>query len=172
MPKGVIRTDNISVEELRRILSYDPETGLCHWLVDRGKKVKAGTLAGCKNPLGYYFIGINGRRYLTHRIAWAMMTGAWPVALVDHIDMNPGNNRWDNLRQATKSENMRNRGRQKNNTTGAKGVHRAESGKFVVEVWLDRKKHYIGRFNTMSEAKAAYEKAAAEIHGEFSRTDA
>jgi hypothetical protein len=172
MTKGRTRTENIPVEELREILAYDPETGVCTWKVPRGTKIRPGMVAGCKNSLGYYFIGINGRRYYTHRIAFALTTGAWPTALVDHIDMDPGNNAWANLRLANKSENMRNRGKQKNNTTGAKGVTKADSGKFVVEVWLNRKKHYIGRFTTIGEAETAYESAAATLHGEFARSEA
>lgn len=172
MTRGRTRTDNIPVEELRAIINYDPETGICTWAANRGTKIRPGMVAGCKNTLGYYFIGINGRRYYTHRIAFALMTGAWPDALVDHIDMDPANNRWSNLRLATKSENMRNRGKQRNNTSGAKGVSLKENGVFAVELWLNKKKHYIGRFSTLAEAEAAYEEAAKRLHGEFARTEA
>lgn len=172
MTKGVIRTDNISVEELRRILSYDPETGICRWRVDRGKKVKAGAVAGTKNALGYYMIGVGGRRYYTHRVAYALMTGEWPQHLVDHIDMNPGNNRWANIRHATKAENMQNRGMQRDNTTGAKGVWLHDDGKYRAEIIAYGVKRRLGSYATVAEASAAYEAAAKVLHGRFARTKA
>lgn len=87
---------------------------------------------------------------------------------VDHIDGNPLNNRRTNLRVATDSQNKMNRGKQKDNTTGYKGVtYKSDRRKWVAQIKKDRKNYYLGGFNTPEEAYAAYCAKAKELHGEF-----
>ena len=90
------------LETLREVLSYDPETGLLTWLVDRGPQARIGSLAGNPNPSrwnGYSVIKLGHRRLQAHRIAWYMHHGADPgPLLVDHINRNRSDNRASNLR--------------------------------------------------------------------------
>jgi HNH endonuclease len=85
---------------------------------------------------------------------------------VDHINGNSLDNRRENLRIATASENGRNRGPNKNNTTGIKGVSLIK-GKFVAQLTLHRKNRIIGRFPTLEAAGKAVKSATARLHGEF-----
>lgn len=87
---------------------------------------------------------------------------------VDHRDRNGLNNQRENLRWATRSQNMSNRGCW--NSLGVKGVHFC-AGKFVAIVWSQRKRYYLGRFRTKEEAAAAYDRKARELHGEFAVTN-
>lgn len=97
----------LSQEYLKSILHYDPETGILSWKVDR-RRVKIGQIAGylC---LGYVAIGIDGKLYKGHRLAWLYMTGEWPKDEIDHINRTKHDNRWVNLREATKEQNCDNR---------------------------------------------------------------
>lgn len=99
------------------------------------------------------------------------MTGEDPPALVDHIDGDRLNNSWNNLRLANKSENMANRVPPKNNTSGFKGVSYSRSRrKYEVHIMKNRRRQFLGRFTTLSEAAAAYEVAALELHQQFKNT--
>lgn len=115
----------------------------------------------------------NRTAVLLHRVILERVTGR-PLArteFVDHIDGNRLDNRRANLRVATKSENGRNRGRQRNNTSGFKGVTwEKERGKWVAAIMVGGKQAKLGRFDTPEEAYAAYCTAARELHGKFANT--
>jgi HNH endonuclease/AP2 domain len=90
--------------------------------------------------------------------------------VVDHINGDTLDNRHQNLRWATRAENLRNRKIGKNNTSGYKGVSWVKSAnRWRAKITLNGKVHYLGEFKAASEAHAAYCKASAELHGEFSR---
>ena len=92
---------------------------------------------------------------------------------VDHKNKNTLDNRRCNLRICTHSENLMNRGRQKNNSTGYKGVNRDERKrkKYRARIAVNKKTYYLGNFEKPDEAGAAYKKAAKLRHGEFARVD-
>lgn len=89
---------------------------------------------------------------------------------VDHKDTDGLNNRRNNLREATVSQNQRNRRLDRNNTSGYKGVawHKV-TGKWQARITLRGESNYLGVFDTPQEAHAAYVAASAELHGEFGR---
>jgi hypothetical protein len=157
----------ITQEELKQLLHYEPETGMFTWLKDRSDKVKAGHSAGCKaDKLGYKRICIDYKIYPSHRLAFLYMTGEWPQHMVDHIDGNPANNKWSNLRQADAHQNARNKSIQSNNKSGHVGIWKPNGrNHWVVQV---RGKH-VASCATMEEAKAAYHQAAKDQFGEFYR---
>jgi hypothetical protein len=161
---------SLKAERLREVLSYDPATGIFTRLVNTGN-VHEGDPAGCINKsLGYAMITIDYKRYYAHRLAWLYMTGEWPAAQIDHINMDRADNRWDNLRLATKSQNMSNRGAQSNNTSGIKGVDwdRARI-KWRAQICASGRRVCLGRFDTREEAQAAYVIAVEKYHGGFAR---
>jgi len=160
----------LTSKELRKLLKYDSNNGQFTWLVDRSNK-KAGSVAGTINKLGYRQICIDYRLYTGHRLAWLYMTGDWPVDCVDHINGVPFDNRWSNLRQATMSENQHNRSKSKRNSSGVKGVSLCKAtGKWTAQIMANREYHFLGKFKSIEEAKASYEQAANNLHGEFART--
>jgi hypothetical protein len=97
------------------------------------------------------------------------MTGDCPKE-VDHINGDPTDNRWSNLREATPQQNKFNRGTCKSNKSGFKGVSRhKQNGNWVAEITHNYRKYHIGCFDTPEEAHEAYKKAAYILHGEFAR---
>jgi len=158
----------ITLERLKEILSYDPETGLWTRLVSRGA-MQAGDIAGCLDE-GYVRLRVDGKIYRSSRLAWFYMTGVWPPAEVDHIDRDRANDRWANLRIATRSQNNCNRGVFSNNQIGVKGISRHDRPRlkpFKASIKVNSRSKSIGYFETVDLASAAYEAAARENFGEF-----
>lgn len=159
----------ISLEELKKVLRYDPLTGLFRWIVKRNGVIE-GKPAGV---LGKYVrIKINGKSYSASCMAWLWMTGEWPEHEVDHRDLNKHNNRWDNLRAATRSQNTTNIPHRKTSSSRYKGVcWNAYSGKWEVRVTINGKQKFKGRFLHEEEAAAVYAIEAKKAYGEFARTE-
>jgi hypothetical protein len=96
-----------------------------------------------------------------------MQTGKWPEEDIDHINCQRADNRWLNLREATKAQNTQNRGIMRNNKSGFKGVQWRESKK----MWTATISAKLGWFSSAEEAAGAYAKASGILHGEFGRTE-
>ena len=161
----------ISLELLKQILHYEPETGVWTNRVRRGKLL-AGSIAGRPDSEGYTILVISRKHYRSARLAWFYMTGVWPVLKVDHKDTVRKNDRWDNLRLATNAQNLANRPAQSNNSLGVKGVYfRASCPNFpyAAHIRVGGVGRLIGSFSTIEEARAAYLRAANEAFGEFAR---
>jgi hypothetical protein len=157
------------IDAILDALQYDPDEGIFRWRRTR-KKCPAGKIAGSVRKDGYTAIFVDGKRHYAHRLAFVFMTGEWPATGVDHIDGDPANNRWANLRSATPQQNMWNKRAQSNSTTGLKGVHRhSQTGDFYATIKVDGKHVYLGTYKQPAEAHAAYVEAAKVHFGEFAR---
>lgn len=169
------KNDNLTADYVRQILEYNPENGVFYWkrrygVMESWNVQNAGKSTGWANSNGYLIITIAGKRYRAHRLAWVWMTGEWPEFDIDHIDRNRTDNRWCNLREATRSENHANRRMQHNNKLGFKGVHiHRETGKYRAQIRIKGKSKHIGLFRTAEEAHAAYIAEAKVLYGEFAR---
>jgi hypothetical protein len=152
-------------QELRKHLRYDAKTGEFWWLKRKvGRQMKRP--AGTTNTLGYRVIWIDYKSYYAHRLAFLYMTGSMPEQ-VDHIDGNPSNNSWGNLRESDVCRNRRNCARRKTNAsaTGYTGVYYDRSRhNYKVCIGYNRKWVHLGRFNNINDAIAA-RKAAEERYG-------
>lgn len=165
----------LTAERLREVIHYDPGTGAFTWIGPakrRARRVPGNRLGYPMQQHGYLETRVEGRRYLLHRLAWLYMTGKWPQAEVDHVNHIRSDNRWANLRAASRRQNAANISRSARNTSGVKGV------------WFDRERHKwtamigghetrrpLGRFATKEEAVAARNRAAFERYGEFANPD-
>jgi hypothetical protein len=158
------------IEQLQEWLDYDPVNGIFTWQKNCGNK-RAGLEAGGVDAFGYRRIRINTRKYQAQRIAWIMVTGEDPGKYhVDHINCNPLDNSFANLRLATNAQNACNRGKPSTNSSGYKGVTwKKLKNKWSAQIMINYKKKNLGYFNTPEEAHAAYCKAAKELHGDFAR---
>lgn len=156
----------ITVQELKTLLHYNPDTGVFTWLVNRPNGIKRGDVAnGTITVDGYSKIRLMGRRYLAHRLAWLYVTGDWPKNQIDHINTVPLDNRITNLRDVSGAVNKQNiRKAQANNKTGLLGVSPNHSG-FVANIYVNRKRHGLGTYKTKELAYAAYLDAKRRLHG-------
>lgn len=164
-------SQSLSAEGLREMLHYDPETGAFRWLCDPGcPNRKAGTIAGGDNGSGYIRIGISGRKYYAHRLAFFYMTGDWPKAPVDHQDGNSLNNKWKNLREADRSNNAANMKTPRSNTSGVKGVTWSKKEeKWVAQICVNYRNIYLGSFDCIDQAAKVRKRASRQYFGEFAR---
>lgn len=178
-PRMAKYRDEIDVGILRALLSYDEFSG---WLIWRWRSVEwfsDGTCysattnqkrwntqnAGCRafgsKKNGGYFGMILKRPYQTHRVIWAMQVGSWPDGLIDHINGDPFDNRFVNLRIADAGINARNKRLLDSNTSGFCGV-RVKKGRFYARATFMGKETHIGTFKTFDEATTARQKFNAE----------
>ena len=156
---------NISVGSLREAIHYDPDTGVFTWRIDAARSVKAGTVAGCvEKRIGYCTIGIKGKVYKAHRLAWLYVTGEWPDGLIDHINGVKHDNRFVNLRVVNETGNSQNiRKPNKRNKSGFMGVIFFQR-KWRANITHKRKTRWLGDFETPEEAHEAYLMAKRKLH--------
>lgn len=158
---------------LKNYLKYDPKTGVFTWKKVKGYRRKVGEIAGCINK-GYIIIGINGRIYRAHQLVFLYMKGYIPK-LIDHIDRNGLNNKWNNLREANKSTNGANRKFKINNTSGFIGVSkRTDPNRFKrwrACIRKNGKQYFIGTYYTKIEAAKAYDKEVVKVFKKFAVTN-
>lgn len=154
---------------LREVFDYEPDTGLLLWRRDR-IKVKSGQRVGWFDKKdGYRYAYLDAITRKEHRFIWAYVTGEWPRE-IDHANGVRSDNRWSNLRVATRSQNRANSRLPKNNTSGHKGVYWSVScGKWVAMLGVNKKRKTLGRFSVLEDAVRTYEEAAKRAFGRFYR---
>jgi hypothetical protein len=159
----------MTYEEALKTFEY--KDGLLYWLIDTGKKKTTGKVAGTKREKGHIQIQYKGKIYRAHNIVWLMHNKELPKQIIDHINCNPSDNRIENLRLATNSQNLANRTKTKANTSGYKGVWwNNQLKKWSAEIKKDYKKYYLGSFSSAEEAHIVYKQHSKLLFKEFSRT--
>lgn len=147
-----------------RLLSYNPNTGDFHWKVDRARKARAGDLAGTHDSKGHRQIGVCGKYYLAHRLAWLAFYGEMPAGEVDHLNGVRDDNRISNLRDVSRSVNCQNEQRaRRNNGCGFLGVTEKKYA-FLAQIHANGKKIHLGSFRTAEAAHEAYLIAKRQLH--------
>lgn len=167
----------VPVDFLRECFDCDAERGLLIWKkrplahfshlrqCNQTNTRFAGKQGGSQSRSGYLDVHL-GRKIRVHRIIWAMHSGAWPIAFLDHINGDKTDNRVANLREATRSQNGANVGVARRNKVGLKGVS-PHHNRFRAQIKTRDKVILLGIFDTPELAHAAYAAAAIHHHGEF-----
>jgi HNH endonuclease len=159
----------ITYAEVCAMFDYNPATG---WLVNRRTRRRAGTNKFENRMPKRRQVKIGGRTgevINEANLIWLWMTGAWPTHFVDHIDGDPFNNAWTNLREATNSENSMNR--RPVTSTGFKWAYlEPKTGRYIAQIKVNGQNTYLGTFSTPQDAHAAALTLASNLHGKFVRS--
>lgn len=160
----------IDQAELKRLVHYDPETGVFIRLQPpkRGSKYRVGDRADLLNiKTGYRTIFLDGAKRPAHRLAWLYVKGEFPPYLIDHENRNRGDNRFVNLRPADRAKNGWNANLKSNNTSGVTGVSYYDC-RWFSEIFVRGEKHRLGSFTNREDAVRARLNAEIRFFGEFS----
>ena len=169
----------INQQELKQLLTYDPETGVFVWK-ERPREMFSsdgqwkswnakfsGKVAGGEitpQVITYRTIGIHCRTYQAHRLAWLYVYGKWPDEMIDHINGDGTDNRIANLRDVDRSTNGRNARRPKDNKSGVVGVHWKKSmGRWAACISTGGTQKNLGYFPSLFDAAAARKSAELRL---------
>lgn len=145
-------------------LNKNPAHWWFTWNTTQSNRAIAGTIAGGVNNKGYWRIRYNGKSYKAHQLVWLHETGTWPIGQIDHINGNPADNRFTNLREVTNQQNQHNRLASKDSKTGIKGVSLRPSGQYFTRLHINGTCICLGTYNTVTDAARAYLAAAQQHH--------
>jgi hypothetical protein len=161
----------IDATRLRQILEYDPDTGIFLWLApSKHHAEKVGKVAGVSTPSNgkfYVKISIDGKKYSRSRLAFLYMTGRWPTEFIDHINGNSLDDRWQNLREASATQNAWNHKTRKRSKDLPMGVRQDVRGKYVARIGHNKTLITIGTFDTVQAAQDAYQNERSVRYGKF-----
>ena len=154
----------VSFDRIHHLFDYDPLKGkLIRKVTTSHNTAPAGSVVkGTLEVQGYRRIKIDGRVYKYHRVVWFHQTGEWPVE-IDHINRVKDDNRIENLRAVSRSENQQNKTETSYNTSGCKGVRKVRNG-WVSVIFSNGNRFHLGTFATFEDAVAAYRGAQLLLH--------
>jgi len=156
-----------TIERLKQMFRYDPDSGDIFW-IEKGKGKIKKQAAGTTELGGYKGIMIDGKRIRSHRIAWALFYGEWPEDQIDHINGIKSDNRIENLRKASNSQNGKNLPIKSNNTSGCPGVCFDKiNNKWRAMIKVNYKTINLGRFIDFADAVSARKNAEIKYYGEW-----
>jgi hypothetical protein len=174
--------NDLSFEEARRLLRYEEDAGKLYWLPRTPDMFADGAQSAehvCANwnsknagqeafrspsKTGYLQGKLNGRSYKAHRVIWLMVTGAWPIDQIDHIDGDRQNNLFCNLRAVSREENMKNMRLPKRNKSGVIGVNWCRTAsKWHAQISECGRKKHVGYFDEFEVAVARRKAAEADL---------
>lgn len=168
-----------SVEEIQKVLDYNPDTGIFTWKYRPEEDFPSyriyrswngkfkGKEAGAKHySNGYIEIRfVDKKLYKAHRLAWKIMTGQDAEGIVDHKNTITWDNRWDNLREATHQDNSRNM--KIKPEKNFKGITLCKNGEWQASICVSDESIILGRFSSKEVAARAYDAKAKDLFGEF-----
>ena len=146
----------LTQENVRELFDYDPETGIFTRLVRVSGAKGVGSVVGCRNGDGYLRVRIKGPLYFLHRLAFLYMNGYLPENQVDHKNGVVADNRWENLREVSRSCNMQNQRLSNANNSGYTGVSwDKRDEKWHAQIKINKKTIHLGLYKTATEAAIA-----------------
>lgn len=159
----------LTARRLRQLFDYRQDTGELVRLIATSRRSKVGEVAGFVGTNGYLYASVDGKTYPLHRLVWVWHGNE--VSEIDHLNNVRSDNRIENLRVATRSQNMWNTRLAKNNTTGVKGViWKKDKEKFRVRIQVRGKRIHIGDFEDLELAEFVAIEARAKYHGQFANS--
>lgn len=167
------KNSTLTVERLREVLDYDPESGVFTWRKNLKGGVRSGDVAGCGSKHGrtivYKKIRVDGVLYYAHRLAFLHTYGRWPISQIDHA--KDRSDAISNLRECDPQDNVRNTRIRHDNTSGFKGVTQRSGRRWIAQIQDGGSNKYLGIFDSPEKAAAAYDEAAKDRGGEFALTN-
>lgn len=156
----------MTLDELKTHLVYQPLTG--NFIRQKASRtVKVGDVAGTivrgsKTNKPYIRVGVAGKYFYAHRLAFFYMMGRWPAVDIDHDNQDSLDNRWENLHERSHAENGRNQKKYKTNSSGTTGVIRRPSGNWRARIFARGKHINLGTYPTYESAQLARHHAEKE----------
>lgn len=148
-------------------LSYDPHTGIFVRKMKSNRNQIIGEQVGTLSSEGYLIIQIDRVRYYAHRLAFFILTGEQPLS-VDHVNGIRTDNRAENLRSASRCQNVYNMKKTIRNQSGHKNIHwNSRSQKWDVQINANKKSHWGGCYSSLDDAVEACKAMRLKLHGEF-----
>ena len=179
------KCSKLSCADARALLAYDATSGELRWrhrgvewfadgahtkehICARWNSRCAGKLVGRLDHDGYRMLTVFGVSHRAVRLIWLIATGRWPEKEVDHINGLRSDDRFCNLREATRAENSRNRPKREGTRFKLKGVSKLHN-RYAASIGFNGAHYYLGCFSSEEEAHSAYKDAAFILHGNFAR---
>ena len=152
-------------ETVKKLFTY--KDGNLYWAMKPSYKINIGDLAGSLRSTGYVAVMVDGKYYKNHRLIFLWNYGFLPK-YIDHINGNPADNRIENLRAASLSQNQFNRKKSSTSTTGCKNVFfNKKDKKWVVKIRVNGTRKHLGTFSNLELADLVATEARDLYHKEF-----
>lgn len=158
----------LNYELLITLLRYEPSTGIFTWINKIGRRINIGDVAGSIDSRGRRIIVIFKKHYLAARLAWLYMTKDWPTTEVDHENRVCNDDKWKNLRLASRSQNTANKHYKRKTKLGLPQGVRKRGNRYSAECMVNKIPYKLGTFDTPSEAHNAYVQFSIKMNKEFS----
>jgi hypothetical protein len=173
MTRGVVNRDKenaLSLERVKSLLDYDPATGVFRWRVARYGSPPGKVAGTVRKNNEYIVIWIDGSLFMAHRLAWFYATGEWPYPYIDHANCDRKDNRFENLRVATRAQNTMNTKNRNRSSSGVRGVYWShQNNKWIAYITINSIFSYLGQFDDLDEATRVRAHAERKCYGEFAR---
>jgi hypothetical protein len=162
--RTLFKSRALTQARLLELLHYDPTTGAFTRRRGAGGQAAGSECGGIDPSNGYRQIMVDYRNYDAQRLAFLYMLGRWPEPEADHENGDRDDNRWVNLRDATRGEQAQNMAVRSDSVSGVRGVGLTKGGKYSAAIRVGGVRHFLGNFATAEEAHAAYLAAKARLH--------
>jgi hypothetical protein len=160
----------MDASDLKNLFHYDPDSGDLFWSAEGRGRIKKKP-AGSKLSTGYMGVVIGPKRYLVHRVCWAIFNDRWPSDQIDHINGIKTDNRIANLREALNRQNGKNLKISSRNTSGVSGVYFDNwASRWRAVIKVDGQAHNLGRWHDKEDAVKARKEAEIKYFGEWARS--